>query len=307
MVEVLLVVTILWSAAGTVLTVYFLTQSRRDQAEQADRTWKNLTDLKDRLSADVAEVHKGLAAMQALAQDVGGLKKILSNVKTRGILGEAALEGLLTEYLAPEQLERNCEIRPGSGLRVEFAVKLPGQDRPVLLPVDAKFPREDFDRLIEASEAGDKASAETAGKAFENRLRTHAQDIAKKYLDPPHSTDFALMFLPFESLYAEALRRPGLFLELQQKLKIVLTGPTTLTAFLNSLQMGFQTLAVSKKSAEVWNFLATVRTEFEKFVETLSQARKSIESAASFLDQASRRSEKLEKRLTDLGKGNDFS
>ncbi len=307
MVEVLLVVTILWSAAGTVLTVYFLTQSRRDQAEQADRTWKNLADLKDRLSADVAEVHKGLAAMQALAQDVGGLKKILSNVKTRGILGEAALEGLLTEYLAPDQLERNCEIRPGSGLRVEFAVKLPGQDRAVLLPVDAKFPREDFDRLIEAGEAGDKGAAEMAGKAFENRLRTHAQDIAKKYLDPPHSTDFALMFLPFESLYAEALRRPGLFMELQQKLKIVLTGPTTLTAFLNSLQMGFQTLAVSKKSAEVWNFLATVKTEFEKFSETLSQARKSVESAASFLDQASRRSEKLEKRLTDLGKGNDLS
>ncbi len=307
MVEVLLVVTILWSAAGTVLTVYFLTQSRRDQAEQADRTWKNLADLKDRLSADVAEVHKGLAAMQALAQDVGGLKKILSNVKTRGILGEAALEGLLTEYLAPDQLERNCEIRPGSGLRVEFAVKLPGQDRAVLLPVDAKFPREDFDRLIEAGEAGDKVAAETAGKAFENRLRTHAQDIAKKYLDPPHSTDFALMFLPFESLYAEALRRPGLFLELQQKLKIVLTGPTTLTAFLNSLQMGFQTLAVSKKSAEVWSFLASVKTEFEKFIETLSQARKSVESAASFLDQASRRSEKLERRLTDLGKGNDLS
>ncbi|NNM55187.1 MAG: DNA recombination protein RmuC [Spirochaetales bacterium] len=307
MVEVLLVVTILWSAAGTVLTVYFLTQSRRDQADQADRTWKNLADLKNRLSADVAEVHKGLAAMQALAQDVGGLKKILSNVKTRGILGEAALEGLLTEYLAPDQLERNCEIRPGSGLRVEFAVRLPGQDRPVLLPVDAKFPREDFERLLEAGEAGDKVAAETAGKAFENRLRAHAQDIAKKYLDPPHSTDFALMFLPFESLFAEALRRPGLFMELQQKLKIVLTGPTTLTAFLNSLQMGFQTLAVSKKSAEVWSFLATVKTEFEKFIETLSQARKSVESAASFLDQASRRSEKLERRLSDLGKGNDVS
>jgi len=244
-------------------------------------------------------VQKGLGEMQNLASDVGGLKRALTNVKTRGVMGEAQLGALLEQFLAPAQYAANVKIRPRSNELVEFAVKLPGvgEGETVWLPVDAKFPTEDYQRLMEAYEAGDLASVERAAQALESRLLSQARDIRDKYIAPPHSTDFALLFLPFEGLYAEALRRPGLLERLQRECKVTLVGPTTLTAFLNSLQVGFKTLAITKQSGQVWATLSAVKTEFDKFGLALDALDKKLDEAKSKLGAASDRRRILSDKL----------
>ncbi len=254
------------------------------------------------VSQRLEEVQRGLGEMQGLAQDVGGLKRALTNVKTRGVIGEAQLGALLEQFLAPGQYERNVRIRPRSNEVVEYAVKLPGAEdgSTVWLPVDAKFPIEDYQRLMEGYEAADPAAIEAAARALEARILTQAREIRDKYIAPPHSTDFGLLFLPFEGLYAEALRRPGLLERVQRDCKVTFVGPTTLTAFLNSLQVGFRTLAISKRSAEVWKVLGAVKTEFGRFGETLGAVQKKLDEASSRLGEVARRREMMEKRLASV-------
>jgi DNA recombination protein RmuC len=246
-------------------------------------------------------VQRGLGEMQTLAAGVGDLKKVLSNVKTRGTFGEIQLASLLEQVLASGQYESNVETRKGSGQRVEFALKLPGRDGTpdgsVWLPLDAKFPQEDYLRLVEAQESGDVLLAGEAGKQLDRAVRLMAADIRDKYLDPPHTTDFGVMFLPTEGLYAEVLRRPGLFEALQRDFKVMIAGPTTLAALLNSLQMGFRTLAIEKRSAEVWNLLGAVRTEFSKFGQVLEKTSKKLQEAGNHIDAAAVRSRSIEKKL----------
>lgn len=246
-------------------------------------------------------VQRGLGEMQSLANGVGDLKKVLTNVKTRGIFGEVQLASILEQILAPGQYEANVETRKGSGQRVEFALKLPGRDGTsdgiVWLPLDAKFPQEDYLRLLEAQEAGDVIAANDAAKMLEKSIRESAKNIRDKYLDPPYTTDFAVMFIPTEGLYAEILRRPGLFDLLQREFKIMVSGPTTLAALLNSLQMGFRTLAIEKRSAEVWNLLGAVRTEFHKFGDILDKTSKKLQEAGNQIDAATVRSRAIEKKL----------
>ncbi len=248
------------------------------------------------------QVQKGLGEMQSLAADVGGLKRALTNVKSRGVMGEAQLGALLEQYLAPTQYEANVRVRPRAAEHVEFAVKLPGAEegRSVWLPIDAKFPIEDYQRLMEAYEAGDKAAVEAAGKALETRLLGQAREIQGKYVSPPHTTDFALMFLPFEGLYAEALRRPGLLERLQQEHRVTLVGPTTLTAFLNSLQVGFKTLAISKQSGEVWKVLSAVKGEFVRFGDSLAAVQKKLDEAGEKLGDVAKRRDLMERRLAKV-------
>jgi DNA recombination protein RmuC len=247
-------------------------------------------------------VQKGLGEMQTLAQDVGGLKRALTNVKIRGVLGEAQLGALLEQFLAPGQYAANVKVRPRSPEVVEFAVKLPGPEEgaTVWLPIDAKFPLEDYQRLMEAYEVGDLAAVEGAGRALEARLLSQARDIRDKYIAPPYSTDFALLFLPFEGLYAEALRRPGLLERIQRECKVTFVGPTTLTAFLNSLQVGFKTLAITKQSGEVWKVLGQVKTEFGKFGESLAVVQKKLDEASHKLGEVSKGKERMEKRLAGV-------
>lgn len=248
------------------------------------------------------QVQKGLGEMQGLAQDVGGLKRALTNVKTRGVLGEAQLGALLEQFLAPGQYAANVKIRPRSGEMVDYAVKLPGPEEGVAvwLPIDAKFPLEDYQRLMDACALGDLQAADAAARALEARLVSQARDIRDKYVMPPYSTDFALLFLPFEGLYAEALRRPGLLERLQRECKVILVGPTTLTAFLNSLQVGFKTLAISQRSGEVWRVLGHVKTEFARFGEALALVRKKLDEASGRLGEVSLRRERMERRLAGL-------
>ena len=246
------------------------------------------------------QVHKGLGEMQTLARDVGSLNRVLTNVKTRGIFGEVQLAGLLDQVFTPEQYATNVATVPGSNERVEFAVRLPGQrddGLPLWLPIDAKFPREDYERLLEAHERADAPAVEAAAKAIETRLRHEARTIRDKYVAPPHTTDFAILFVPTEGLYAEALRRPGLLESLQREFKVMLAGPTTLLATLTSLQMGFRTLALEKRSAEVWEVLGAVKTEFSKFGEVLARTRKKLEEATSTIDQAQTRTNMMTRRL----------
>lgn len=266
---------------------------------------KRLGDSFRLVSERLELVQRGLGEMQNLAQDVGGLKRALTNVKVRGVLGEAQLGALLEQFLAPGQYERNVRIRPRSGEVVEFAVRLPGPEEgvPVWLPVDAKFPLEDYQRLMEGYASADPAAVESAGKALEARILGQARDIRDKYIAPPHSTDFALLFLPFEGLYAEALRRPGLLERVQRECRVTFVGPTTLIAFLNSLQVGFRTLAVSRQSAEVWRVLGQVKTEFGRFGEALAAARKKIEEAGGKLGDVERRKDLMEKRLSGVEAG----
>jgi len=246
-------------------------------------------------------VQRGLGEMQTLASGVGDLKKVLTNVKTRGTFGEIQLASLLEQVLAPGQYESNVETRKGSGQRVEFALKLPGRDATsdgqVWLPLDAKFPQEDYLRLVEAQELGDVMLAGEAGKQLDKAVRLMASDIRDKYLDPPHTTDFGVMFLPTEGLYAEVLRRPGLFEVLQRDFKVMIAGPTTLAALLNSLQMGFRTLAIVKRSAEAGNLLGAVRTEFSKFGLVLEKTSKKLQEAGNHIDAAAVRSRSIEKKL----------
>ncbi len=246
------------------------------------------------------QVHKGLGEMQNLARDVGSLNRVLTNVKTRGVFGEVQLAGLLEQVFTPEQYACNVATLPGSNERVEFAISLPGQrddGKPLWLPIDAKFPREDYERLLEAQERADVAAAEAAGKAIEARLRLEARSIREKYIAPPHTTDFGILFVPTEGLYAEALRRPGLLEALQREFKVMLCGPTTLLATLTSLQMGFRTLALEKRSAEVWEVLGAVKTEFGKFGDVLAKAKKKLEEAGNTLDAAEVRTRAMTRKL----------
>ncbi|WP_194270048.1 DNA recombination protein RmuC [Candidatus Methylospira mobilis] len=246
-------------------------------------------------------VHKGLGEMQTLASGVGDLKKVLSNVKVRGSWGEVQLDSLLEQMLSPAQYEKNVAVRPGSNERVEFAIKLPGRDEhggaPVWLPIDAKFPLEDYQRLAEAQESGDIAGMEFASKALDTRIRSEAKSIRDKYLEPPHTTDFGLMFLPVEGLYAEVIRRPGLIDNLQRDYRVTVVGPTTLTAILNSLQMGFRTLAIEKRSSEVWTVLGAVKSEFGKFGDVLAKTRKKLEEASNTIAAAEQRTRVIGQRL----------
>ncbi|MBI3348748.1 MAG: DNA recombination protein RmuC [Burkholderiales bacterium] len=246
------------------------------------------------------QVHKGLGEMQNLARDVGSLNRVLTNVKTRGVFGEVQLAGLLEQVFTPEQYATNVATLPGSTERVEFAIKLPGQrddGQPLWLPIDAKFPREDYERLLDAQERADVAAAESAGKAIESRLRLEARTIREKYIAPPHTTDFGILFVPTEGLYAEALRRPGLVESLQREHKVMLCGPTTLLATLTSLQMGFRTLVLEKRSAEVWEVLGAVKTEFGKFGDVLAKAKKKLEEAGNTLDAAEVRTRAMTRKL----------
>jgi len=260
------------------------------------RLGESFKQVADRLE----QVHKGLGEMQTLARDVGSLNRVLTNVKTRGIFGEMQLAGLLEQVFTPEQYASNVATIPGSNERVEFAIRLPGQradGEPLWLPIDAKFPREDYERLLDAQERADPAAVEAAAKAIEMRLRLEAKSIRDKYVSPPHTTDFGILFVPTEGLYAEALRRPGLLEALQREFKVMLAGPTTLLATLTSLQMGFRTLALEKRSAEVWEVLGAVKTEFGKFGDVLDKTKKKLDEASSTIDAATTRTRAMQRRL----------
>ena len=254
------------------------------------------------VSDRLEQVHKGLGEMQALASDVGDLKRVLTNVKTRGTWGEVQLASLLEQLLIPEQYAANVATVPGSNERVEFAIRLPGRgdDAPVWLPIDAKFPREDYERLVIAQEKADPVAAEAAARQLEVRMRLEAKTIRTKYISPPDTTDFALMFLPTEGLYAEAVRRPGLMDDLQRTWRVVVAGPSTLAAILSSLQMGFRTLAVEKRSSEVWQLLGAVKTEFGKFGDVLAKTKEQIDRASTTLGTAAVRTRAIERKLRDV-------
>lgn len=251
------------------------------------------------VSERLEQVHRGLGEMQHLAAGVGDLKRVLTNVKTRGTWGEIQLSALLEQLLTTEQFSANVATHPGSHERVDFAVRLPGRNDSavVWLPIDAKFPVEDYQRLMDAPDA---AAAEAAGKAIELRIRAEARSIRDKYIAPPHTTDFALLYLPIEGLYAEALRRPGLAEQVQREFRVSLTGPTTLAALLNSLQMGFRTLAIEQRSAEVWAVLGAVKTEFGKFGEALAHTRKKLDEASNSIGKAETRTRQLSRKLKDV-------
>lgn len=260
------------------------------------RLGESFKQVADRLE----QVHRGLGEMQGLARDVGSLNRVLTNVKTRGVFGEVQLAGLLEQVFTPEQYGVNVETVPGSGARVEFAVKFPGRrddGLPTWLPVDAKFPREDYERLLDAQERADAPAAEAAARAIEQRLRLEARTIREKYVAAPHTTEFAILFVPTEGLYAEALRRPGLVEALQREHRVTLAGPTTLLATLTSLQMGFRTLALEKRSAEVWEVLGAVKQEFAKFGDVLAKTKKKLEEASNTIDAAQTRTNVMQRKL----------
>jgi DNA recombination protein RmuC len=249
----------------------------------------------------LARVHESVGEMQALATGVGDLKRILSNVKSRGTWGEVALGNILEEILSADQYARNVEVRPRSNQRVEFAIKLPGDGETVLwLPVDAKYPTEDYDRLIEATEQGDLEAAQAALRGIEARVRNGAKDIRDKYVAPPHSTDFAVMFLPTEGLFAEVVRRPGLVDWLQRECRVMVAGPTTLVSLLTSLRMGFRTLAIQQRSSEVWQVLSAVKTEFEKFGGVLDKVHKKLEEAQKVVEEAGVRRRAMDRKLRSV-------
>ncbi len=256
------------------------------------------------VSDRLEQVRTGLSEVQNIASSVGDLKKVLTNVKTRGTWGEVQLGNLLEQMLSPEQYAANVATRPDSNERVEFAIKLPGRDegdgQTVWLPVDAKFPTEDYQRLIEASERGDADAVEAAARQIETLIRTYARDIRDKYLHPPGTTDFGIMFLPSEGLYAEVLRRPGLVELLQRECRVSVAGPTTLAALLNSLQMGFRTLAIQKRSSEVWTILGAVKAEFDKFGDIIGKVQKKLQEASNVIDSAAVRTRVIGRKLRDV-------
>jgi DNA recombination protein RmuC len=254
------------------------------------------------VSERLEQVHQGLGAMRQLASDVGGLQRVLANVKTRGGWGEVQLGNLLEQVLTADQFSRNVQTREESGERVDFAIKLPGDENgaPVWLPIDSKFPTEDYQRLLAAQDKGDVDLIDSAMKGLETQLRKSAKDICGKYINPPRTTDFALMFLPTEGLFAEAIRRVGLVEQVQRDCRVIFAGPTTLAALLNSLQMGFRTLAIQKRSSEVWNLLAGVKTEFGKFGEALSSVKEKLEQAARKMEDVDVRSRAISKKLRDV-------
>jgi DNA recombination protein RmuC len=269
------------------------------QATLETRLGESFKQVADRLE----QVHKGLGEMQSLAQGVGDLKHLLTNVKTRGIFGEAQLAALLEQVFTVDQYAAQIATRPGGKNTVDFAIKLPGRSdsgEPLWLPIDAKFPNEDYERLLDAQQRADAAGAEVAGKALELRIRLEAKSISDKYIEPPYTTDFAILFLPTEGLYAEVLRRPGLMESLQRDHRVVLAGPTTLLAMLNSLQMGFRTLALEKRSSEVWQVLGAVKTEFGKFGDVLAKVKSQTETVLNTLNSAEQRSRVMGKALRQV-------
>ena len=277
-----------------------LEEMRRTVDEKLHATLEQRLGESFKLVSDrLEQVHRGLGEMQHLAAGVGDLKRVLTNVKTRGTWGEVQLSALLEQLLTREQFAANVATRPGSNERVDFAIRLPGRDdgAEVWLPLDAKFPIEDYQRLIDAV---DPATAEEAARAIEARIRQEARSIREKYVAPPHTTDFAILYLPIEGLYAEALRRPGLSESLQRDCRVTLAGPTTLAAMLNSLQMGFRTLAIEQRSAEVWAVLGAVKAEFGKFGEALAHTRKKLDEASNSISKAETRTRQLSRRLKDV-------
>jgi DNA recombination protein RmuC len=290
-----------------------LQKSNADKLDEMRRTVdeKLQTTLEKRLSESfkqVAErleqVHNGLGQMQKLADGVGSLQRVLTNVKTRGMFGEVQLEALLEQVLTIEQYAKQVETKPRSNQRVDFAIRFPGRGgtdgEPVWLPIDAKFPREDYERLLDAQDRADAVAAEIAAKALEVRIRTEAKSIAESYLAPPHTTDFAILFLPTEGLYAEVLRRPGLMDSLQCDYRVTLAGPTTLLAMLNSLHMGFRTLALEQQASEVWKVLGAVKTEFERYGDWVDKVREQVQKAADTLDRADTRSRQMRRALKNV-------
>ncbi|MFC3107999.1 DNA recombination protein RmuC [Undibacterium arcticum] len=278
-----------------------LEQMRQTVDEKLHATLEQRLGESFKLVSDRLEkVHQGLGEMQQLAIGVGDLKRVLTNVKTRGTWGEVQLEMLLEQVLTPEQYAKNVETVPGSGERVEFAIRLPGKDDggvPVWMPIDAKFPKEQYERLAEAADRADADGVAQAGRELERAVRGEAKTIAEKYLSPPLTTDFAILFLPTEGLYAEVMRRPGLADDLQRLHRVTISGPSTLSALLNSLQMGFRTLALEKRSSEVWQVLGAVKTEFGKFGEVLAATKVMLERAAKNIDQAETRTRQMTRKL----------
>lgn len=278
-----------------------LEQMRQTVDEKLHATLEQrLSESFKQVSERLELVHKGLGEMQTLAIGVGDLKKVLVNVKSRGVLGEVQLAALLEQVLAPEQYDTHVATRPGSRERVEFAIKFPGRDgdgQPVWLPIDAKFPLEDYQRLQDAQDAGDPVLMEAASRALEARVRLEGRSIAEKYLEPPFTTEFALLYLPLEGLYAEVLRRPGLFEQMQRELHVTVCGPTTLSAVLNSLQMGFRTLAIEKRSSEVWKVLGAVKAEFSRFGETLARTKAQLQTVANSIGDAEVRTRQMARKL----------
>lgn len=254
------------------------------------------------VSERLEQVHRGLGEMQVLAAGVGDLKRVLGNVKSRGVFGEVQLATLLDQVLLPDQYATNIATRPGSSERVDFAIRLPGRggDEPVWLPIDAKFPTEDYERLLAAQERADAAATEEAGRALEARVRAEARTLREKYVEPPHTTDFAVLFVPSEGLFAEVLRRPGLAEALNRERRVLVAGPTTLYAMLNTLQMGFRTLAIEQRSAEVWQVLGAVKTEFGRFGEWLSRIREQVGTVSRTLEQADTRTRQMQRKLRDV-------
>ena len=290
-----------------------LKQLQEDNAKQIDKMRatvdeklqgtleKRLGESFTQVSQRLEQVHKGLGEMQTLAMGVGDLKRVLSNVTTRGNWGEIQLETLLDQMLTPDQYQRRVKLDPTKDETVDFAIRLPGKGNGegdvVWLPIDAKFPTEDYQRLVEAQEKADPIAADAAAKALANRLRDSAKDICKKYIHPPHTTDFGIMFLPTEGLYAEMVRRTGLFEVIQRECRVMIAGPTTLAALLNSLQMGFRSLTIQKRSSEVWQLLSTVKAEFGRFGDLLEGVKKKLDQAANTIEDASRKSRTIEKKL----------
>ena len=287
----------LQSGNETKLEQMRLTVDEKLHATLEQRLGESFRQVAERLE----QVHSGLGEMRSLAQGVGDLKRVFSNVKSRGVLGEIQLAALIDQVFTPEQYGVNVETVPGSGARVEYALRLPGDgEGPLWLPIDAKFPREDYERLLEAQDSADKVAADAAARALEARLRDEAKTIRAKYVASPHTTDFAILFLPTEGLYAEALRRPGLLEALQREQRVMLAGPTTLLALLSSLQMGFRTLALQQRSTEVWKVLGAVKTEFGKFGEALSRVRRKLDEAGSTLGAAETRTRVMQRQLKEV-------
>ena len=277
-----------------------LDEMRRTVDEKLhDTLEKRLGESFRTVSLQLEAVHKGLGEMQGLAAGVGDLKKVLTNVKTRGTWGEVQLGALLEQVLTPDQYERNVMTKKGSREVVEFAVRLPGagDGEAIYLPIDSKFPQEDYARLVDAAEAGDADTVQKSAADLARAVKKSAADIRDKYLDPPHTTDFALLFLPTEGLYAEILRQPGLVEELQHTYRVVVVGPTTLAATLSSLRMGFRTLAIEKRASEVWQVLAAVKTEFGKFAGVLDKVKRQLDSASKTIEETDRRTRAMQKKL----------
>ena len=280
-----------------------LEQMRATVEEKLQKTLEaRLGDSFRLVSERLEQVHQGLGEMQTLAAGVGDLKRVLGNVKVRGTFGEAQLGSLLEQVLLPEQYAVNQATRPGSNERVEFAVRMPGrgEGETVWLPIDAKFPAEDFERLQMAQEQGDPVQVEAAAQALENRIKADARSIREKYIEPPYTTDFAILFVPSESLFAEILRRPGLIDALNRERRVVIAGPTTLFAMLNTLQMGFRTLAIERRSAEVWRLLGAVKTEFTRFGDWIAKVRDQVRTVSNTLDTAETRTRQMQRALKEV-------